>query len=324
MIFEERKNYKPFEYGNITTPLIEAMWSSHWTHNEFSFSKDVQDFRTSLTPVEQEVVKKTILLISQVEVAVKSYWSNIGKVIPKPEVGDMGAVFGGVEVIHSRAYSHILEKLGLNGEFQDVLSVGVVKNRVKYLQKYVNKIYKNDKKNIAYSLCLFTLFTENVSLFSQFFIILAFNKHRGVLTDVANVVQYTSKEENIHAEGGLALLKTIKEEYPDIFDEEFEDRIREEAREAMDAEYALIEWLLGDYENHFLSKDILREYLAVRMNDSLGKIGIEKVFHENSDLKPKIEWMEEEVYASALTDFFVKKPIDYARKNKSFTEDDLF
>ena len=112
-IFEKRLSYKPFDYSEITDPLINAMWASHWTHNEFNFKADVQDYHTSLTKEERDVIKRAILLISQVEVAVKSYWSNIGKHLPKPEISDMGAVFGGVEVIHSRAYSEILTKLGL-------------------------------------------------------------------------------------------------------------------------------------------------------------------------------------------------------------------
>ena len=38
----------------------------------------------------------------------------------------------------------------------------------------------------------------------------------------------------------------------------------------------------------------------------------------------KTAWMDEEVYASALTDFFHKKPIDYAKKMKTYNEDELF
>src|SRR5690625_4199854 len=112
-IFEPRTNYKPFEYGHITTPFINSMWASHWTHNEFNFKSDIQNFKVDISEEEQGVIKRAILLTSQLEVAVKSYWGNIGKVLPKPEIADMGAVFGGVEVIHSRAYSEILEKLSL-------------------------------------------------------------------------------------------------------------------------------------------------------------------------------------------------------------------
>ncbi len=323
-IFTERKNYKPFEYSHITDPLIYAMWASHWTHREFNFKSDIQDFKTKLTEEEQGVIKRAVLLISQVEVAVKSYWSYIGKLLPKPEIADMGAVFGGVEVIHSRAYSEILEKLGLNDEFIELLNEEVVQNRVKYLTKYVNKIYKNDRKNILYSLVLFTLFTEATSLFSQFYTILGFNRFNGVLKDISNIVQYTSKEENLHMEGGIALINEIKKESPELFDQELTEKIYEETKEAFESEKKLISWILRGYNNKFLSEEILEKYIKYRFNECLSKIGVNKPFKLKEEDMKKFIWMEEEVLAPAMTDFFHKKPIDYVKKSKSFTKDELF
>ena len=323
-IFTERRNYKPFEYSHITDPLINAMWAGHWTHNEFNFLNDVQDYKTKLTKQEQQVIKRAILLTSQVEVAVKSYWSNIGKLLPKPEIADMGAVFGGVEVIHSKAYAEILTKLGLEEEFTELLKEKIVKGRVDYLSKYVNKIYKNDHKNICYSLVLFTLFTEYTALFSQFYILLGFNRFNNVLKDVANVVQYTSKEENLHAEGGIALLLEIKKENPELFDQEFENKIKEEVLEAYKAESELIDWIIGDYSNSFLSKGILKTYVKRRLNECLEKMDLSVVFTLDEELSKKTVWMDEEVYASALTDFFHKRPIEYVKKMKTFNESDLF
>lgn len=323
-IFKERRNYKPFEYSHITDPLINAMWASHWTHNEFNFLNDVQDYKTRLTEQERGVVKRAILLTSQVEVAVKSYWGSIGKLLPKPEIADMGAVFGGVEVIHSRAYAEILSKLGLEAEFSELFNEKVILGRVNYLSKYVNKIYKNDHKNICYSLVLFTLFTEYTALFSQFYIILGFNRFNNILKDVANVVQYTSKEENLHAEGGIALLLEIKKENPELFDEEFTSKIQEEVLEAFKAESDLIDWILRDYENEFLSKDILKTYVKRRLNECLEKMGMSPTLELNEELNSKTAWMDEEVYASALTDFFHKRPIEYSKKMKTFDDSDLF
>lgn len=323
-IFTERKNYKPFEYSGITDPLINAMWAGHWTHNEFNFLNDIQDYKTKLTAEEQGVVKRAILLTSQVEVAVKSYWSSIGKLLPKPEIADMGAVFGGVEVVHSKAYAEILSKLGLEEQFEDLFTEPVIVGRVNYLTKYINKIYKNDHKNICYSLVLFTLFTEYTALFSQFYTILGFNRFRGVLKDVANVVQYTSKEENLHAEGGIALLNQIRAEHPELFDAEFIQKIQDEVLEAYKAESDLIDWILEGYENEFLSARILKGYVQIRLNDALEKIGMEKAFEIDPAIREETLWMEEEVYASALTDFFHKKPIDYSKKMKTYNEEDLF
>ena len=323
-IFTERKNYKPFEYSYITDPLINAMWAGHWTHNEFNFLNDIQDYKTKLTEEERGVIKRALLLTSQVEIAVKSYWGNIGKLLPKPEIADMGAVFGGVEVIHSKAYAEILSKLGLEEEFEQLFTEKVVVGRVEYLSKYVNKIYKSDHKNIAYSLILFTLFTEYTALFSQFYVILGFNRFKNVLKDISNVVQYTSKEENLHAEGGMALLNEIKKDSPEIFDEEFTNRIKEEVLEAYKSEANLVIWLLQGYENEFLSESILTTYIKRRLNECLEKMNMDAVFKLDEEVNKKTLWMDEEVYASALTDFFHKRPIDYAKKMKVFNEEDLF
>ena len=175
-----------------------------------------------------------------------------------------------------------------------------------------------------YSLILFTLFTEYCALFSQFYTILGFNRFRGVLKDVSNIVQYTSKEENLHAEGGIAIINQIRSEYPEIFDEELSEKILSEVQEAFNAESNLINWILQGYENEFLSEDILKGYIKRRMNECLVKIGFSETFDVDKEIIEKTNWMEEEVYASALTDFFHKKPIDYAKKTKVFNEEELF
>lgn len=323
-LFDKRVSYKPFEYGSMTSPLIDSMWAGHWTVNEFNFISDVQDFNTALTDEERELISRAILLISQIEVAVKSYWSSIGKLIPKPEIADMGAVFGGVEVIHSRAYSEILNKLGLNDRFQGILAEGYVQRRVDYLNKYNTKVYKDDIKQIAYSLALFTIFTEYVSLFSQFYVILGFNRYKNIFKDISNVVNYTNKEENLHAEGGFAILNQIRKEYPEVFDEEFKKKIQEEAIEAVEAEKGLISWMMQGYSNDFLTEDVLVEYVKNRMNVGLKRIGINKVFQINKNLIQKTYWMDEEVYGQNMADFFYKKPTEYSKSTKSFTPKDLY
>ncbi len=334
-IFNKRENYKPFEYAHITDPLINAMWAGHWTVNDFSFSADIQDYRTQLSVAEKEVFKRTILLISQVEVAVKTYWTGVGRIFPKPEIGDMGAVFGGIEVIHSRAYSEILNKLGLNDDFQNILNKPSIRGRVSYLNKYNEKPYNHlmeddvlrERKNALYSLTLFTLFVENVSLFSQFYIVLAFNKFKGIFKDVANVVQYTSKEENLHAQGGMALINQVRSEHPELFDTDFENRIYEESREALTAESNLVDWIF-EYApqgvDDFISKDILITYLKRRLNESLQGIGFNPIFDIDEEFAKKTLWMDDEVFATTLTDFFHKRPIEYQKGMKSFDPEDLF
>lgn len=85
-IFEKRLNLKPYEYPALLE-YIDAIRHSYWIHSEFNFTADIQDFKTQLTAHEREAIKRTMLAISQIEVAVKSFWGNIYHKMPKPEIG---------------------------------------------------------------------------------------------------------------------------------------------------------------------------------------------------------------------------------------------
>ena len=122
----------------------------------------------------------------------------------------------------------------------------------------------------------------------------------------------------------MALINQIRREHPELFDEELQERIMEEASEAMKAERKLIDWILQGFENEFVSYDILNNYLKNRVNESMTRIGMSVSFNVNEEVLKKTAWMDEEVYASALSDFFHKKPIDYAKSTKSFTAEELF
>ena len=57
---------------------------------------------------------------------------------------------------------------------------------------------------------LLFLFIEHVSLFSQFLIMMSFNKEKDVLKGISNVVEATSKEEDIHGNFGAEIINIIK------------------------------------------------------------------------------------------------------------------
>jgi ribonucleoside-diphosphate reductase beta chain len=188
MIFDEQVSRKPDLYP-WTGQYIDAMWAGFWTPNEFDFQNDVQQFKTEMTEQEQEITVRTLSAIAQIEVAVKKFWAKMGEVLPHPSLVDLGMVMAHVETIHNRAYEKLLDVLQLNDVFEQNLQLEVIQGRVKYLRKYLEKRYINDHKQYVYSLILFTLFVENVSLFSQFYIISWFNRYRNLLKDTGRQVK---------------------------------------------------------------------------------------------------------------------------------------
>ncbi|MBC2844170.1 ribonucleotide-diphosphate reductase subunit beta [Winogradskyella flava] len=322
-IFEKRINLKPYEYPALNE-YVDAIRHSYWIHSEFNFTSDIQDFKTRLTVVEQNAIKNTMLAISQIEVAVKSFWGDIYHKMPKPEIGSVGATFAESEVRHHDAYSHLLEILGLNNEFKRLKKNPVIMRRVHYLETALKNAKSEDNKEYAESILLFSLFIEHVSLFSQFLIIMAFNKHKNMLKGISNVVEATSKEEQIHGDFGIDVIRIIKDENPTWFGEEYNTIVKVMCQEAFESESRIVDWIFEAGELDFLPKNVINEFIKNRFNNSLESIGIEKVFEIDNSLLEQTEWFDDEIIGTKHGDFFVKRSINYSKRTKSITSDDLF
>ena len=196
--------------------------------------------------------------------------------------------------------------------------------RVRYLETALSSSKSEENKEYAEAVLLFSLFIEHVSLFSQFLIIMAFNKHRNMLKGVSNVVEATSKEEQIHGDFGIDLIKIIKSENPTWFDVLYESRIQEMCKNAFEAESGIIDWIFEKGELEFLPKEEIKEFIKDRFNRSLESIGVEKVFETNDSILNKTEWFNDELIATKHGDFFVKRSINYSKKSQSITGEDLF
>jgi ribonucleoside-diphosphate reductase beta chain len=322
-IFTEQVSRKPNRYP-WTDQFIEAMHNGFWTDKEFSFKSDIQQFKVELTDQEREIIVRTLSAIGQIEVAVKTFWAKLGENLPHPSLCDLGYVMANVEVIHNNAYERLLQILGLEDIFEENLKLEWIQGRVKYLRKYTHKFYKDSKKQYLYALILFTLFVENVSLFSQFYIINWFARNKNVLKDTDQQVKYTRNEENIHALVGIKIINTIREEHPELFDEELEERILHEAEEALTAESQIVDWMVNGYKEEGLNAELLKGFIKNRIISSLEQIGFKAPFEVDNNALEATMWFEEELLGNNMADFFHTRPTEYSKKNQSFDEDDLF
>lgn len=322
-IFSKRVNLKPYEYPTLNE-YVDAIRHSYWVHTEFNFTSDIQDYKVHLNEKEKSAVERAMLAISQIEVAVKSFWGDIYKRMPKPEIGNVGATFAESEVRHADAYSHLLQLLGLNNQFENLLEVPQVRRRIKYLEKAISNSKSVDDREYFESVVLFSMFVENVSLFSQFLVIMSFNKHKNKLKGISNAVEATSKEENIHAEFGFELVNLIKKENPDWWTSQLVEDLIEATKDAYEAETEIVNWIFEKGDLEFLTKNQTMEFIKHRFNVSLNSIGIDNIFEINDTLLETTEWFDDEILTTKHTDFFNKRSINYSKKSKSITSNDLF
>lgn len=480
-LFEKRVNLMPYEYPELIA-FRDAIRHSYWLTSEFNFSSDIQDYHVNVTPQEKSVLTKSMLAIAQIEVAVKLFWGDLYKYLPKPEINGVGVTFAechaeGTEILtpsgwvdfknitgdrlvcqfdartkeisfakptkvikkryqgelyrfstendkwvtivtpnhrmldfdpvtgeervvlakdfdvsidrvkyyggydqrsdkeidnitlysldnpsiqketidyngmvycvtvpsgfiitrynntvsiegnseerHSEGYASLLEILGMADMFSDLSQYPALMSRYDYMEAFMAN--KNESKSeFVLSLILFSLFVEHISLFGQFLVIMSFNKHKNMFKGISNVIEATSKEEEIHGRFGIALYGILKEEHPELFTEEFYQELTTLADSALKAEKAILHWIFEEGDLDFIDLATAENYIIHRYNNSLEILGIEAPYLVDEKLLDKTRWFDQEILAGKENDFFYKRSTDYSKKQKQITADDLF
>lgn len=323
-IFKRRLAYKPFEYPEVMD-FINPINQTFWVHNEVDFTGDIQDFKVDLNDKERNAIKRTLLAIAQVEVDVKSFWGNLYQYLPKPEFNGLGSTFAECEFRHSEAYARLLNVLGLEDEFEKVLQTGVLMERIAFLKKRSADVaLDSDEQRFGLNLITFSILVENVSLFSQFATVLSFTHFRGLLKNTSNIIAWTSKDEQLHANAGIYIFNQIVKENPSWLTEKYQAAIYGTARRSIAQETAILDWIFEAGELEHLSKAALLNFMKHRINTSLEQIGLQPLFDIDQALLQQMNWFEEEVFANTMDDFFAKRPVEYSKHNQSFSADALF
>lgn len=309
-IFDYKAEVKPYTYPHLLD-FMRAIRKSYWVIDEFNFAQDVQDFKVSLTEEEREIVKKSVISISNIENSVKTFWGRVYDNLPKPEIAMVGYTFADSEVRHQEAYSELLTVLGFNNDFEQSLQEPVLKGRVEYLQKYLKNAGDNSQQRYALNISLFGLFIERVSLFSQFAIIKSFEKHRNKLSEISNVIEATRAEELIHHKFAVEIINIIREENPEWFNEDFNNTIYRACKKAFEAEKNILDWIFQESDLDFCSKESLIEYIKYTFNSCLEDLKLEPIFEIDEDVLHPLRWFINEEHAYNRNDFFVSMSNNY-------------
>ena len=320
-IFEERLNYKPFEYPEIEE-LGSKLTDTFWTHKELTFEGDKIDFN-NLSTEEKEIILRTLTLIATVEVKVKDFWSQLGNHFPKPEFKNLGVTAGESEVRHSESYDRLLDVLNMQEYYKTSLENEYISGRFHYLDKYL-KLSPNNSDNSKYllKLILFSTLIENVSLFAQFATVMYFYRHKGIMKDIRNIIKWTSIDEQLHFNIGVLIVNILRKEHPEMFTRELTQEVYKSCKKAIKYEGELLNWVFEKGELPKMSKVDLEDYMKSRVDDSLVALGFEKLF--NVGEPQSLHFFYEEVFADSQDDFFAVRPVDYSLKDMVINGEELF
>lgn len=307
-----------FDYP-MAAQLAERQRSIFWTAEEIPVENDKQDFLVTMTRAEQEAIKTTLRLFTIYELILggEVWGDKLFHAFPRPEIQMMTNAFSFAELnMHAPFYAKLNQTLMIDTEefYLSYKNDPILESRIAFIHEAINS------DDLLLAIAAFTLM-ENVVLYSNF----AFIKHfqsqgKNMLQNVVSGINFSARDENLHATGGAWLFNTLFEEYQSSVPYEHSWRNFAELANSviMIAEYLyehearIIEMLFENGEITGINEQDLKNFVKSRIDMTLTNIHIPSIY--NVEDNPIADWFYSGINGTQFHDFFQVSGNEYNRK----------
>lgn len=288
-----------------------------WPHDEVKVHKDKQDILVNMTEAERHGTITTLKLFTKYEQIIgDEFWLDfVFKKFPRPaDIQPMAAMFGAMELsVHARFYAKLNEELGLASDefYNEYLEDEDMKARIDYLEETLSK--KDDLRALGG----FT-FGEGAVLYSNF----AYLKHfqsqgKNKLLNVVSGINFSARDENLHAEAAAWLFRTLLQEKKDAgeIDDEYIAALKADiyagAEQVLQHEMAIIKKIFSKGKIEGITDVQLIHFAMSRINLCLRNLGFENLYEVTYN--PVAEWFYKGINGYQMQDFFNSQGNQYER-----------
>lgn len=297
-----KKTSYTFDYPEAIA-YADLQNSVFWLADEIKVEKDIQDLKVNATPAEQHATITALKLFTKYELIVGTdYWGGvIINRYPRPDIQRMANCFSYFELnVHAPFYAKINEVLGLATDefYNSYINDPILVSRMEFIDSILN----SDDELL--SLAGFS-FIEGAVLYSSF----AFLKHfqangKNLNVNICRGVNFSNRDENIHAEAGAWLFKTHKAELGLTAEQEekLHQKILEVARLVFEHESRIIAMFFEKGPIDGITETQLLHFIQSRINVCLNNLGYKKEYDVHYN--PIASWFYDSINSFQFNDFF--------------------
>ena len=314
---EERIGYKPFGY-----PWAYEAWLMqqriHWLPEEVPMADDVKQWSTELNAQEKNLLTQIFRFFTQSDVEVNgAYLKYFTQVFKPTEVLMMMNSFANMETVHIAAYSHLLDTIGMpETEYSAFMEYAEMKDKYDFL----HSINVDDDHSIAVAMAIFAAFTEGLSLFASFAMLMnfpRFNKMKGM----GQIVTWSVRDETLHVTSMIKLFNTFVQENPSIWNDRLKNEITDACKKVVEMEDKFIDlaFEMGEIEG-MTAKDV-QDYIRFIADRRLRSLNLDPVYNIEKNPLP---WMDLMLNADEHANFFEQRSTEYAKASTRGNWDEAF
>jgi ribonucleoside-diphosphate reductase beta chain len=295
--------------------LYEQAVANTWFPNEVQLGQDLLDFK-KLSDDEKHALKTVISYLNPNELLInKALAYGIYPYIHSAEAHLYLAKQMWEEANHFMTFEYIIETFPFDRE--EIYAAGFgkesLRKKAEFQTKYLKRMHEQKldvsttegKMDFVRNLVSYNIVLEGIWFYSGFMVGMSF-RQRNLLRNVGSLLDWITRDENLHLTFGINLLLTVLEENEDLQTAEFADEIRGLILEAVELEQAynrdmLPHGILG------LNAEYVNQYVKFMTDRRLEELGFEREYNVSNPAK----WMAAANDTLELVNFFESTNTSY-------------
>lgn len=293
--------------------------SNHWLPQDIQMTTDIGQWKdpNGFTPQERLVIERNLgFFVTADSLASNNIVLGTYRHITSPEARLFLLRQAYTEVVHTEAYTYIVESLGLDEDkiFNAYINVPCIKDKDEFLIPFINRLcdpfFKTgtpeDDQKFFESLFVFACIMEGLFFTIGFVQILALGRVNK-LPGASQQYQYIMRDEGNHCNFGIDMMNQIKIEQSEIWTAGLQSNLIS----LMDiGVYLECQYAIETMPTGFLgmNADMYCQYVKFMANRRLNQVGL---YSKYKGVENPFPWMSEMMDLSKEANFFERKPIAY-------------
>lgn len=256
--------------------LYRLMMENFWIPEKVSLFDDKRAY-DELTPAEQNAYDGILSFLVFLDSIQTNNLPNISDYITAPEVNLILAIQTYQEAVHSQSYAYIIESIIPTEKRETIYDRWRDDKVLLERNKYIADIYQkfvDDRNDVNFARVLVANFLlEGLYFYNgfNFFYNLA---ARSLMIGTADEIKYINRDELTHCVIFANIIKEIRKERPQFFND---DEICEMFRKATEQEIAWSNHIIGD-QVLGITPQTIEQYTKFMANKRLKEIGLEPIY----------------------------------------------
>ena len=307
---------RPMRYPHFYEMYRDAIRNT-WTVEEVDFSLDTNDLKNKFGPAERHLIERLIAFFATGDSIVSNNLVlNLYQHINAPEARMYLSRQLYEEALHVQFYLTLLDTYLPDPNerakaFAAVENIPSIRRKAEFCFKWIDSLQdvqrietREQRRQFLLNMVCFAGCIEGLFFFGAFAYVY-YLRSRGLLHGLASGTNWVFRDESCHMAFAFEVIKTAREEEPDLFDDDLKAQIVQMMSEAVDCEVAFAEDTLSGGVAGLSIKD-MRQYLEYCADQRMAQLGMPKHFGSSNPF-PFMDLQD----VQELTNFFERRVSAY-------------